>query len=278
MPEVIDPNALKMGLSALQQVAPTPQQSSNPFQGTAKTTSNSQYLEGLTYDRNPEHIKAVNQGFWDSIGNAVGQTLGGIPLEIGEGIGYLGVGELIDKARGTEIEFGNSFSNKLREWNQQLKEQGLPVYTTPDDEGFQPHNYKWWAQNAPSIASAVSLLIPARGATWLAGKAGRAVGGLNLAKKLGIGTEALAVGDAVGMAAVSRHMEGMMEGVEVYETLKQQAEAAGKSADEAVRIASKGATETYTKNRLLLELLYQYLISLLNLILLLLYLLFLLTK
>src|SRR5688572_733603 len=245
MAEVIDPNALKTDLSALQTI---PQQTPQDPYSPIGTTRESGYLQGGTYDRNPEYIKAINQGFFGSMGNSLGQTVVGVPLELVEGIGYLGVGNLVDKVLGTEQEFGNSFSNKMREWNEMLKQNGLPVYTTPDDEGFKPWDYKWWATNAPSIASAVSLLIPAAGTVRGLGKLGKAMGGLTLAKRLGITTEALGAGEAIGMAATSRHMEGMMEGVEVFETLKEQALAQGKSEEQASRIASRGASDVYARN------------------------------
>jgi len=246
MPD-FNPDAIAAGLQQLKAATPTQQNFQNPY-STLGTTRDSNFLQGLTYDRNPEYIKAVNQGFLSSMGNAVAQTAVGIPLEIAEGIGYLGVGDIMDKVAKTEQDFGNSFSNKMREWNEQFKQNGAPVYTTPDDQGFKPWDYKWWATNAPSIASAISLLIPATGAVKGIGKLGKAIGGLNAAKKLGITTEALNLGETIAMAGVSRHMEGMMEGMETYQTLYDQAKAQGKSDEEASKIGAEGATETYNKN------------------------------
>lgn len=235
------------GLSQLQNIPETTDTLRNPY-SIAGTTSDSKFLDGVTYDRNPEYIKAVNQGFLSSIGNSVLQTVGGIPLQVTEGIGYLGVGNIIDTIAGTEKEFGNSFSNKMREWGEDLRKKGAPVYTTPDDEGFEPWNYKWWATNMPSIASAVSLLIPATGAVKGIGAIGKAVGGLKYAKALGITSEILAGGETIAMAAFSRHMENMMEGMGTYETLYQQAKEQGVDDGKASRIASEGASEAYTKN------------------------------
>lgn len=246
MPDPYNINSLVQELNSLKPVSIQGPIGSSSI--PLNTTSNSKYLQGWTGDRNPQHVKAVNQGFWDSMGNALVQTAAGIPLEVAEGIGYLGVGNLVDKVRGSEEEFGNSFSNKMREWNEQLKQEGLPVYTTPDSEGFKPGDYKWWAANAPSIASAISLAIPAAGIVRGLGKLGKVVGGLNLAKKLGITTAALEAGETIGMAALSRHMESMMEGMEVYNSLKEQALEAGRSENEAVEIAARGATDVYNKN------------------------------
>lgn len=235
------------GLNQLKQATPQQSAPGNPY-STLGTTSDSNFLEGLTFDRNPEYIKAVNQGFWSSMGNSLVQAGAGIPLEVGEGIGYLGVGDIIDKVTNSELEFGNSFSNKMREWNEQLKQQGVPVYTTPENEGFKPWDYKWWATNMPSIASAVSLLIPAAGTVKGLGRLGKAMGGLNAAKKLGITTEAIEAGEVIAMAATSRHMEGMMEGMEVYQRLFDEAKTQGREDKDATDIAASGATDTYNKN------------------------------
>jgi len=250
MPDPIDPNALKGLYDALRAATPKNQPSDrNPF-SIANTTSNSKYLEGLTYGRNPDLIKAQNQGFWDSMGNAAVQTVAGVGLEAAEGAGYIGsgVGNLIKRFKGEEIEFGNSFSTQMKQWNEQLKKEGAPIYTTPDNEGFKPWDYKWWASNMPSIASAISLAIPAYGAVKGIGLLGKAMGMAKLAAKVGITTAAVEAGESLAMAGLSRHMENMMEGVETFDTLKQQALDAGKSENEAVEIASKGANDTYMRN------------------------------
>ena len=246
----IDPKALKTDLSALK--AP-PQLAANQYKRDVpwtpeQSTAQSDYLTGLVQGQNPDELKAANQGFWASMGNAAAQTVVGTALDFAEGVGYLGVGELIDKATGTEQEFGNSFSSKMEEWNKQFKQDVAPIYVSQNAQGFSPGNSEWWASNIPSMASAISLLFPARGATLLLGKAGRMMGGLKAAKALGIGTDAIKAGEAITMAGISRHMEGMMEGMEVYETLHKRAIDEGRTEAEAAEIAGKGASSTYINN------------------------------
>lgn len=245
-----DPKALRTDLNALKtgpQLAVNQYKRDVPW-SPEQSTAQSDYLTGLVQGQNPEELKAANQGFWTEMGNAALQTVAGTVLDFAEGVGYLGVGELVDKARGVDQEFGNSFSSKMEEWNKQFKENIAPIYVSQNAQGFSPGNSEWWASNIPSIASAVSLLFPARGATWVLGKAGRMMGGLKLAKALGIGADAIKAGEAITMAGISRHMEGMMEGMEVYETLHKRAIDEGRTEEEAATIAGKGASDTYVKN------------------------------
>ena len=235
-----------IGVSYL--IPPTPEKPKD-FQpwGGPKTTARSKYLQGLTYQSNPEHVKSINQGAWDEFGNSAAQAVVGTLLEMGEGVANLGVGEIFDRARGDGDKFGNALAFKIDEWNKEFKKE-VPIYQRPGTEGFSPGHSEWWFTNMPSVFSAVSLMFPARGATWLASKLLRRMGAVSRLEKFGFTKTFFEGTEVISMAAANRQMEGVMEGMEVYENLKQQALDEGKTEIEAEKVASEGAASTYRNN------------------------------
>lgn len=177
----------------------------------------------------------------------VGEILGGSI----EGAGYLW--EAKDAAAmldGTEMEWGNALSNigvAIKDWTR----EATPVHVDSRDGRFAPHRFAWWMSNGPSVASTLSLLIPAIGVTKAIGAIGKIgnIGtkgfnamskafGSTFAKEFQLGATAL------GQAAVSRHMENLMEANQVRQELLDQ----GYTEEEAALAASN----TYRKQWLLL--------------------------
>lgn len=202
----------------------------------------SRYDEGLTSQSRThlQNIRASRQGPIAQFGNmlnqmVVGEVLGGTI----EGIGYLGaLGEFNGLMAGEDEEFGNEVSRagkRLREWT---KEE-TPIYEYDYREGdFRPWDWSWWMTNAPSIASTVSLMIPAAGVASIPGK---------IAKALGASDKMVRGIFGVSQAITSRYMENMMEAAGTYDEAKQIALASNPdmSDKQASMYAAKAAKNTY---------------------------------
>jgi hypothetical protein len=143
----------------------------------------SKYMDGV--DEGVGDIferRAQNQGNFEQFRNMVGQAVvGEIVGGTIEGLGYLlDIPAYTTQLKGTEQDWGNWLSNAgkgIREGTQNK----LPIHVTRrTGEGFAPGNWDWWMSNGVSLASTLSLAIPAfgaaRGAGMVAGKIGRAFG------------------------------------------------------------------------------------------------------
>lgn len=223
--------------------------------GGTRGFGNSKYLSGITPEEfKPSNIKAANQGFFAELGNSLAQTGAEIGLGTIEGAGYLGIGELVDKINNSEKEFGNSISEWANGVNEQFKQEVVPIYNSEKYNDVS----EWFFENMPSIASAVSLMVPAMGASKAVTGTARMLGGSKLLKAAGImkGTEAAQLigggGEAITMALASRHMENMMEGKEQYDAVYNEAISKGFSEELSIKAAKEAAQTTYNKNWALL--------------------------
>ena len=118
------------------------------------------------------------QSNWAKFGNALAQT---VVSEIGLGT-VLGISDLFDaigQAVGTsDHNYQNPVSRKLEEWQEAFNNDIAPIYSRPGSGFGEGTDFGWWMQNIPSIASSLTLLIPAAGGTKLASMIGRGVGKL----------------------------------------------------------------------------------------------------
>ena len=187
----------------------------------------------------------INQAL---IGEIVGGTL--------EGIGYLfDVDQYGALLSDTEKEFGNWFSDigkSLRTWT----EEATPIYRDPDAPKFDPGSFSWWMQNGKSIASTVSLMVPSGAAVRGLKAVGTALGAW---QKLSPMAQWATKG--ISQAAISRHMENLMEASGTYEELYKKGIQKGMSNEDATEYASRGASTTYSLNwAMFLQDLPQYLL------------------
>lgn len=149
-------------------------------------------------------VGALNQAV---IGEIAGGTM--------EGLSYLlDLPMMLDLAEGTEQEFGNAFTDfakRLGTW----AEEATPIYTDPRAPKFNPTSFEWWMKNAPSVASSISLALPAIGGMKAISSVGKLVG---LTQEMGkLGKYSKLFSTATGQAIMSRHMESLMESQGVYD-------------------------------------------------------------
>ena len=118
------------------------------------------------------------QSNWTKLGNALAQT---IISEIGLGT-LLGISDLFD-AVGNAIadisgsnnnDYQNPVSRKLEEWQKAFNNEVAPIYSRPGSGFENGTDFGWWMQNIPSIASSITLFIPATGTTKVLSMAGKA--------------------------------------------------------------------------------------------------------
>ena len=211
--------------------------------------------------------RAANMSSWDARGNMLAQAGAEIIGGTIEGIGYLAdIPQYINIARGTEEEFGNWFSDIGKTLKEQVRED-FPIY---GGDGFDPTSGRWWAKNAPSIASSLSLMIPSLGAvkaasllnkaTNLTTKASKLATGLKMVKEankfesqLKLATKGLAG------AMTSRYMEATMEASGKYDEEYKKLLSKGVSEEEAKAKAGKTASKVWVANQgLLLADFFQY--------------------
>jgi len=166
----------------------------------------------------------------------IGEIIGGTI----EGTGYLldlsTYGKLLN---GTEQEFGNWFSDigkSMRTW----AEEKTPVYTHSQQNKFAPSHWSWWMKNGKSVASTLSLMIPAAGAVRGVSMIGKALGFAGKIKPM-----ASWIGRGLSQAVVSRHMENMMEASGVQEEMYDRGIKKGMSHDQATEYAARAASKTY---------------------------------
>lgn len=215
------------------------------------------YDEGLTPFHSPEAQNAIresNQGVWSALANGLVQSATQVGLGTLEGVGYLlDLPQYADIITNGEREFGNWFSDIMRNAQEDVRE-GMPVYG--GDQVFAPWSGKWWAKNLPTLATTLSLIVPAASAVkalGTAGKllgAGRAVNALNKTRAAAkVATTAL---KGITGAVASRYMESTMEAAEVMQSRVEELLQQGYSQEQAAETAGKDAANTFYANQLML--------------------------
>lgn len=213
---------------------------------------NSDLDEGLLLDMNQNEYRAEHQSMGRLIKNASLRGLSEVVLGTMEGASYLAdIDELSGLADQSEQEFGNWFGDLMKQGQEAVKD-AAPIYTTKEAEGFAPGDATWWASNAESIASTLSLLIPTQAVVKGASMAGKAMGlGKAMTSKLG---RDVAKGIVGGMT--SRRMENTMEASAVMEdTYNKQLEAnlakgmeEGEAKADAAKVGGEAARNTWYAN------------------------------
>lgn len=198
----------------------------------------------IVSNKNFNQIRAQGQSGLELFGKSLAQAGGavvGMGLEV---VGFLGEDipqAITHMATGSEMEFERNFisqmGNDIEEWTQDQ----FQVYTTDEVNNGEFGRFfdaTYWASLAPSIASTLSIMLPA-------GSIGR--GAAYAARAFRAGKWGTRVAATVGSAVSSRHMEGMLEAYESYEQNYDKAINEGRSELEANTIASQEAAGTYRR-------------------------------
>ena len=186
--------------------------------------------------------RAENQGAIEQLGRAVTQAVGN-EVVLGTLLGLSNIVDFFANIRTPEGEddYTNPVSIQLEDWQNQIRDR-FEIYQKDPNASWAVTDFGWWANNAVSIASTASMLIPStgivKGTSLLGkiGKGGKTLGSFvnkgallmgNAAKAAGIGKsairnyQAIKSGSEIGLTALaSRTMEGYLEARGVYNEIK----------------------------------------------------------
>lgn len=184
--------------------------------------------------RNYVESRARNQSTWDRIGNSLVQTVGEIVGGTIESAGSLLA--LPAKLVGSDEAYTRNFLERIGNSINEGTRETFPIYMTEQAQYGSLLDRMggggYWASMVPSIlGSAASIMLPARGASLLLGKAFR--GAVNLGSKskyvkdvFGIANEmqkakalnnASKIADVYGSAVISRVLDSSREAYGTYE-------------------------------------------------------------
>lgn len=220
------------------------------------TAESSKYDKGFIVPEDPNkqqdalsEYRAQSQSSIAKLGSGLANTVTQASLDVIKDASYLlDVDNYTNFKESSEQGFHNWLGDAIQGLEDKLK---LPVYRTKESAGFSPLSAGWWGDNLPSLASSISMIIPAEGAIQGLGALGKLMGGEKIIKSLESASGVVGLADkarGVGAAIISRHMESLMEGGQTFEDTFKEAKKAGKSDDEAKQIAGEAAATNYKAN------------------------------
>lgn len=190
------------------------------------------HINPINTEEELQKERANNQSALEQAGNSIVQAVGN---EVVLGT-FLGFSNIVDAAKNLfSNDETNDYTNPFSTWLEGLQNdirQKFEIYQKDPNASWSIGDFGWWANNAVSIASTASMLIPSTGiikgistigkirnigskTAMLAARAAKAVSGTTnstarLAKSIELGTE-------IGSTAfLSRTMENYLEARGVY--------------------------------------------------------------
>jgi hypothetical protein len=241
------PDYNKLVQEAKESVTRETQGGSDVFTPGLKVSDYTPYTGDLIRGADYDEQRAQGQGRLAKLGAGLVNTASSLVFEGLKDASYLlDFEQMGNLANGTEQEFGNWFGD-LMEKGQEAVHQD--IYRTKDSLGFHPESAGWWGDAMPSIASGLSMILPALGATKLISGAGKLTKMSKVLRGLGISEEASM---GVTGAVVSRYMENTMEGKQTFDSTYQQAIDKGLSEEEAISVAGEAARKNWVANSAML--------------------------
>ena len=214
------------------------------------------YDVGLLRGMDQNEVRASNQSdlvaFGIGVAKIVPEFLGDVVYAIGS------LGEIPEMITQGYTDFDNALM-KLGENIRETDAFGKIYASQQAQQGFRFFDGEWWALNVGSIASAISLAIPAVGTIRALGALGnlarfgklsRGFRITDFTKKIGQGLAAKGISRQAaagfGQALVSRHFEMMMEGKETFDEIyKYGIEEKNLSEEDARKLAGEAAMAHY---------------------------------
>jgi len=185
----------------------------------------SQYDKGLVFGSNQQKQRALNQPWYDQLGNQATKIVPGIALGLIENAGY--IGELFDDTN----DYRNAFTDFATR-NRQNMEEALPTYRENPNQVFDLKDPAWWMQHGEGLVESIGeFFVTGAG---IGGALGKSAKGLTSVLKAGRYGEALGQGIAqLGTASALAYTEGAMSGAQVYQDVLSQTGDKKKAADAA---------------------------------------------
>ena len=203
--------------------------------------------------------RARNQSGWEQAGTAAYQLVPNVAMGILETAGYLlDFNNYMGMLGIVDTNYDNWLSSAMRDGRTGLTKWD-PIYREHPDEVWAPTDSAWWIENtAGLVESVVEFGVTGfgvgtglkAGAKLIGGAMAKGVAGTAAANIAGKATQVMQKSTQLLTAASLAYTEGVMVGVNVYDTIYKEGIAAGLSKEEATKNASDAASTTVRTNML----------------------------
>lgn len=166
-----------------------------------------------------EKERARAQSGWEQMGRSLLQAGAEVAGGTVSGVGSIGAffTDLLTEGQRQEADFSNTLM-QIGEDIMSGTREANPIYRENPGKAFDTDDLSGWVwENLPSVASSLSMLIPARGVAGGLGMLGKMTG---ISAKMG--KTAKFLGNVSTMAIVSRNAENMRESLGVAEQTREQ--------------------------------------------------------
>lgn len=170
--------------------------------------------------------RAVNQSNWEQGLRMIGQI--GNEVIVGTAIGFADLADAFyNMVSNSPNDYQSEISSELESLKESINER-LAIYRENPNAAFDIGDFAWWASNAPSIASSLTLMIPSTGlvkGVSLLGKgikfnklANKMANAINMTQKSRAITGRIAEATAIGVP--SRYLENYQEARQTYNDIE----------------------------------------------------------
>ena len=170
--------------------------------------------------------RAVNQSNWEQGLRMIGQI--GNEITVGTAIGFADLADAFyNMVSNSPNDYQSEISSELESLKESINER-LAIYRENPNAAFDIGDFAWWASNAPSIASSLTLMVPSTGlakGVSLLGKgikfnklANKIANTINMTQKSRAITSRAA--EAVAIGVPSRYLENYQEARQTYQDIE----------------------------------------------------------
>lgn len=170
--------------------------------------------------------RAVNQSNWEQGLRMIGQI--GNEITVGTAIGFADLADAFyNMVSNSPNDYQSEISSELESLKESINER-LAIYRENPNAAFDIGDFAWWASNAPSIASSLTLMVPSAGlakGVSLLGKgikfnklANKMANAINMTQKSRAITGRIAEATAIGVS--SRYLENYQEARQTYNDIE----------------------------------------------------------
>lgn len=170
--------------------------------------------------------RAVNQSNWEQGLRMIGQI--GNEITVGTAIGFADLADAFyNMVSNSPNDYQSEISSELESLKESINER-LAIYRENPNTAFDIGDFAWWASNAPSIASSLTLMVPSTGlakGVSLLGKgikfnklANKMANAINMTQKSRAITSRIAEATAIGVP--SRYLENYQEARQTYNDIE----------------------------------------------------------
>lgn len=170
--------------------------------------------------------RAVNQSNWEQGLRMIGQI--GNEITVGTAIGFADLADAFyNMVSNSPNDYQSEISSELESLKESINER-LAIYRENPNTAFDIGDFAWWASNAPSIASSLTLMAPSAGlakGVSLLGKgikfnklANKIANAINMTQKSRAITGRIAEATAIGVP--SRYLENYQEARQTYNDIE----------------------------------------------------------